>query len=60
MGGSSGGFGGGENMSGLESYSGMQSGVQSPLSEESESEEEEEEEVYGNFSATSGMAGLAD
>jgi hypothetical protein len=49
-------------MSGLESYSGMHSaeasGVQSPLSEESESEEEEE--VYGNFSATAGMAGMAD
>ena len=50
-------------MSGLESYSGMHSaeasGMQSPLSEESESEEEEEE-VYGNFSATAGMAGMAD
>ncbi|KAH6640589.1 fungal-specific transcription factor domain-containing protein [Chaetomium tenue] len=49
------------SMSGLESYGGMHSaeasGVQSPLSEESESEVEE---VYGNFSATAGMAGLAD
>jgi hypothetical protein len=49
------------SMSGVESYGGMHSaeasGVQSPLSEESESEVEE---VYGNFSATAGMAGLAD
>ncbi|KAL2147482.1 hypothetical protein VTI28DRAFT_9382 [Corynascus sepedonium] len=58
----SGGYSSGGNMSGLESYSGMRSaeasGMQSPLSEESESEEEEE--MYGNFSATAGMAGLAD
>jgi uncharacterized membrane protein YgcG len=57
-----GGFGGGGgSMSGLESYSGGHSaeasGVQSPGSEESESSEEG---VYGNFSATAGMAGLAD
>lgn len=56
-----GGFGSG-SMSGLESYSGAHSGeasgVQSPGSEESESEEEEG--VYGNFSVTAGMAGLAD
>ncbi|KAL2176179.1 fungal-specific transcription factor domain-containing protein [Thermothelomyces heterothallicus CBS 202.75] len=48
-------------MTGPENYREMRSaeasGVQSPLSEESESEDEE---TYGNFSATAGMAGLAD
>ncbi|KAL2162063.1 hypothetical protein VTH06DRAFT_7848 [Thermothelomyces fergusii] len=53
---------GGRGTTGPESYRGMRStveasGMQSPLSEESESEEEE---AYGNFSATAGMAGLAD
>ncbi|KAK4127227.1 hypothetical protein N657DRAFT_677882 [Parathielavia appendiculata] len=55
------GVGGSGSMSGLESYSGGHSaeasGVQSPGSEESECSEEG---VYGNFSATAGMAGLAD
>lgn len=50
-----GGGGGGGLGGGL--YSGEASGMQSPRSPESESSEEG---VYGNFSATAGMAGLAD
>ncbi|KAL2132928.1 hypothetical protein VTI74DRAFT_3149 [Chaetomium olivicolor] len=61
-GGSAGGGGSG-SMSGVESYGGggmgsaEASGVQSPQSEGSESSEEG---VYGNFSATAGMASLRD
>jgi hypothetical protein len=57
-----GGFGSG-SVSGLESYGGRLHSAEASggLSEESESEmeEEEEEELYGGFSATAGMAGMA-
>lgn len=67
FGGGGGGMGGGVggrsgSMSGLDSYSGVHSaeasGMQSPRSPESESGSEEG--VYGNFSATAGMAGMGD
>jgi hypothetical protein len=57
-----GGFGSG-SVSGLEGYGGRLHSAEASggLSEESESEmeEEEEEEMYGGFSATAGMAGMA-
>lgn len=57
--------GGGGTVSGLDSYSGGHSaeasGLQSPQSPQSPESESSDEGLYGNsFSATAGMAGLAD